>query len=169
MICFRYCLKPEPKVIMPCGSTIILFPFALTAESKAWRSTPFAKPLTTTLSSSAAFFAIFSVKAKDFSLALREPTIAIDSSFNNDLFPFVYMTVGALNFRFFFNSLGYSSWVIGNMSYPWDIRSSTRKELFANWSLASSNWIFSVSFSPTMSQFEETSNKSIIDIGGTCW
>ena len=34
-ICLKYCLKPDPKVIIPCGSTIILFPFVSTAESNA--------------------------------------------------------------------------------------------------------------------------------------
>ena len=84
----KYCLKPEPKAIIPCGSTIILLPLASMAESNALRSTPFANPLTTSLLSATAFFAMLLVKSSELSFALRDPTIAIDCSCKSDLFPF---------------------------------------------------------------------------------
>ena len=82
-------------------------------------STPLAKPLTTTLNSLLASFAMLSVNFKAVSDASLEPTIAIDFSSRIFLFPFTYKTAGAwAAFKLAFNVFEYSGEVIGIISKP---------------------------------------------------
>ena len=97
---------------------MILLPFSDMAESKACRSTPFAKPLTITCFFNTAFRAIVSVNVSDLESAFLEPTIAMVGFCKRLLFPLVYITIGELYFRLCFNNWGYSVLVIGRIFYP---------------------------------------------------